>query len=325
MYLFRRATISLACTLVATAAMANDIGYYETVQNTDFAEFGIGRLRGVGSGTISVSGVSGSVTQALLYWHGPTNSIDPTANASVMFGGSSIFGTGIGFSSDNAWGFQNSQAYRADVTSLVTGNGSYSLSNFLKPGIAEINGASLLVFYSDGSTTNNRDIVLFDGNDSNNTNPYDAFGWNTSLSGINYSGGSAAVTMTVSDGQTFSDDALKINGNTIAGPGAVFDGTINQISTGGVSNGALWDVKSFDVTSFLSNGLNALSVTTGVSSDYLSLIALAIDLPAGAAPPPPLNPIPEPETYALMLAGLSTLGFVRRRRKASFKESSDQR
>ena len=73
-------------------------------------------------------------------------------------------------------------------------------------------------------------------------------------------------------------------------------------------------MRSFDVTSFLSPGPNTLTVTTGVNSDYLSLVALAIDLPAGAAPPPP-PPIPEPETYALMAAGLAALGWATRRRR----------
>ena len=48
-----------------------------------------------------------------------------------------------GFASDNSWLFTNSQSYRADVTWLVTGDGDYSLSDFLKTGdgtIADTNG-----------------------------------------------------------------------------------------------------------------------------------------------------------------------------------------
>jgi len=313
------ALAAIVLALGAVGARANDIQYFTTVQNTDWTEAGLGGMRGVGTGNIVLSGVTGTVTQAYLYWHGPTNSTDPLANANVTFNGSSITGANIGFSSDNNWGFQNSQAYRADVTSLVTGSGTYSLSNFLKNSpagapVADINGASLIVFFQDGNAANNRDVVLFNNNDSNAPNTYDADGWNVSLAGINYTSGSAAVTMTVSDGQDFADDALRINGTTVAPAGSVFDGTTVPRSTGGVSNGSLWDVRSFDATSFLSPGLNTLSVTTGVNNDYLSLIALAVDLPVGAAPPPP-PPIPEPETYALMLAGLATLGAVTRRRR----------
>ena len=88
-----------------------------------------------GTGSISVSGITAPVIGAFLYWHGPTNSTDPASNASVTFGGTPITGTNIGTASDNNWSFTNSQAYRADVTSLVTGNAAYSLSNFVKAGL----------------------------------------------------------------------------------------------------------------------------------------------------------------------------------------------
>ena len=105
-----------------------------SVSNTDVGEFGYGGMRGIGSGSIDVSGISGPVFHAFLYWHGPTNSTDPNANASVNFNGTPVTGTNIGTTSDNNWGFLNSQAYRADVTGLVTGDGTYSLSNFTKTG-----------------------------------------------------------------------------------------------------------------------------------------------------------------------------------------------
>ena len=65
----------------------------------------------------------------------------------------------------------------------------------------EINGVSLIVFFDDGDDTNNRDIVMFDGNDSNvNNNGFDADGWNFSLTGINYDSGTASMDVHVSDG-----------------------------------------------------------------------------------------------------------------------------
>ena len=99
-----------------------------SVSNTDVGEFGVGGMRGTGTGSITVSGITSRVAHAFLYWHGPTNSTDPASNASVTFNGTPITGTNIGTASDNNWRFTNSQAYRADVTSLVTGNAVYSLS-----------------------------------------------------------------------------------------------------------------------------------------------------------------------------------------------------
>src|SRR5439155_1347401 len=36
--------------------------------NTDVGEFGFGGMRGNGTGSITVSGITGTVTRALLYW-----------------------------------------------------------------------------------------------------------------------------------------------------------------------------------------------------------------------------------------------------------------
>ena len=140
-----------------------------SVSNTDVAEFGVGGMRGTGTGSITVSGITTRVAHAFLYWHGPTNSTDPASNASVTFAGTPITGTNIGTASDNNWSFVNSQAYREDVTSLVTGNATYSLADFVKAGppAVDINGVSLIVFYDDGTPSNDRNVVAWNGNDSN--------------------------------------------------------------------------------------------------------------------------------------------------------------
>jgi hypothetical protein len=313
-----RLAAACAAAFVAVGASANDLQLFTTVQNTDWTQAGVGGMRGLGTGSISLSGVSGTVTQAYLYWAGPTNSTSPAANASVLFGGTSILGTNIGFSQDNFWDFANSQAYRANVTSLVTGNGSYSLANFTKQGV-EVNGASLVVFFNDGNDTNNHDVVLFNGNDANFPNPFDALGWNSSLPGINYTSGTAAISLHVSDGQNFSaadDGTLRINGTPLI-TGGIFQGNTLPSAGGGVDNGNLWDIRTFDVTSFLAPGANTLNFQLDAIHDALGLIVAAIELPVGAAPP--VTPIPEPETYALMLAGLAALRFATRHRKSAAK------
>lgn len=264
-------------------------------------------MRDIGAGTLSVASINGSVTESHLYWHGPTRSTDSNVNANVSFNGTAINGTNIGFSADNFWGSLNSQAYRANVSPYLTGNGNYSLSNFQKTD-AQINGAALFAFYDSGISTGKRDVAIFNGNDSNFAYQGDPAGWNFALSSINYTGGTAALTLYVSDGQNFGpadDGTLSINGITLA-TGGIFQGSSPRASGAGVSNGSLTDVETFDITSFLHPGNNSLNIVLSPGfDDAISIVAAAIDLPAGAAPPPAT--IPEPTPYALMGFGLGAI------------------
>ena len=269
------------------AALANDIANFTTVFRTDWTSAGTGGMRNTGVGTITLAGVSGTVTKAYLYWHGPMNSTNPSANQTVNVDGTDVTGTPIGLSDNNCWGFLVSQAYRADVTALVAakGNGAYALSNFIKAGNINVNGASLIVFFDDGNAANNRDVVIFDGNDSNVNNIYDADGWNVTLAGIIYTNGTAKMQLHVADGQSFNDAPLILNATVLdAGP-AIFQGTTLPGGPGPAGNGNLWDIKSYVVTSFLSPGTNTLTLTSSVNNDCMSFIVALIDLPAGAAPP----------------------------------------
>lgn len=308
--------LALAGLMVGTAAPSfAAFSYFDTFFDTDWTSVGVGGMRGNGNGSLGLTGVSGTVTGAFLFWHGPTNSSDPLANAMVTFNGTSVTGTNIGLSHNNNWGFVNSQAYRADVSSLVAGNASYSLSDFIKSGGIEVNGASLYVLFDDGDNSNNRDLVVFNGNDSNIQSAFDNAGWNVQLNGINYTGGDASIRLTVSDGQDFgNDEGASLNGNLLIPVGPNWQGELGSNS----GNGSLWDEKTFSVTSLLSPGLNNINlVTTGGLTDALSLIVAAIDLPAGAAPPtepPPFTPIPEPSTYGLAgILGLAAIVALRRR------------
>jgi hypothetical protein len=265
-----------------------------SVANTDVGEFGYGGMRSSGTGTITVTGVNGPVLHAFLYWNGPTNSTDPNSNASVTFDGAPVTGTNIGTASDNNWGYLNGQSYRADVSSLVAGNGTYDLSDFIKTSgesiVSDINGAALIVFYDDGNSSNDRNATLWNGNDSNASlgPPYTNESWDETISNVSYPGsGSASLDLVVSDGQfVFDDAALVVNGTTVAPAGAVFSGDSTPANgdQSSLDGGSLWDIKSFDITSLLSPGSNNVEVTTGVNQDYLSLVVAMANVPAAAAP-----------------------------------------
>lgn len=315
--------LPLAILLVLPASLsANNLTNFTTVSNTDFAMFGASGIRGQGTGSIVVTGVSGTVTTAYIYWHGPTNDVGDS-NATVTFNGASVTGTNIGNSADNCWGFTNSKAYRANVTAQVSGNGTYTLANFRKAGppTADINGVSLLIFFDDGNAANNRDVVIFNGNDSNISNAFDTAGWSATLAGINYASGTANMRLIVSDGQTFPDDALQVNGVTLLPSNAMnwSGNTVPDQGTAASTSGGLWDHRSFDVTSLLSPGPNTLTIQpTTYINDCLSLIAAIFDLPAGAAPPtptptpggPPPSPTPTPQATAIEVPTVSGEGLL---------------
>ena len=255
---------------------------FESVLNTDFASFGRAGMRGGnGTGTIVVTGISGPVTRALLFWSSPSNSSDPTANAAVSFAGSPISGVNSGFANSNCWPFANTQSYRADVTGLVGGNGTYALSDFVKAGppVVDMNGVSLVIFYNDENTANNRDVYLVSTNDSNIALAgFDAANWSTSMTGVTYVGGAAQLELHVGDGQTFADGAVLLNGTEIAAAGQNFDG--NTVPpTVGVGNG-LWDIRSFTIpVGVLALGSNTLTVTSVPGGDCLSLVVMLVSVP----------------------------------------------
>ncbi len=311
--------VAVAAALLSSSASANDLAQFATIPNTDVAFFGTGGMRNIsnlnpsGTGTITVTGITGPATHAFLYWQGPTNDASATANATVTFNGTSVTGANIGFSSDNCWGFTNSQAYRADVTALVPGNGTYTLNNFVKP-TANINGVSLIVFYSDGNPANNRDYAIFDGNDSQQPNTFDAAGWNASLPGITYTSGTVTMRVIIGDGQSFGDNGLSVTVDagvptTIVPAGNNWQGTSLPDSipaSSAATNGGLWDHAAYDITSLLTAGTHTLTLKdAGSSSDCLSMIAAIFDLPGGAAPPGP--PPPPPPAPAGPLAPIPTL------------------
>jgi hypothetical protein len=267
-----------------------------TVLNTDYAWGGVGAIFGSGSGTITIPSVSG-ITKALLYWQGPTTSIDPDINATVSFNGTTIIGTNIGFTEQDCWGAQvlpgviNCQAYRAEVTGLVSAlQTSYPFTNFRKPGVALPQGISLLVFYNDSDSANNKDVYLFDGADSNMASEFDGSGWNMIMTPLNFPVGRAAtLQLHVAGGQDETqnqnfvppdDGELVLNGTTLVPAGPIFQG--DSVPPFNVSG--LWDIRDFDITNFASPGTTTLTLTSPVKADCSSLVVAAVVIQPAALP-----------------------------------------
>lgn len=289
--------------LQADAALGVPVAHTRTESNIDWTSAGVAGVGG-GSGTIQLTGVSGTVTKAFLYWHGIDNSGPGSVydNANVTINGHAVTGAPLGDATTNCWGEGSSRAYRADVTPWVPGNGAYLIGNLSLPGHSA-NGASLVVIFDDGINSNNRDLVFFEGNDSNIPDgfPGEDTGWHATLAPIAYSGGTVRAQFHLADGQFFEDNSVTFSGDspvTLAEATNRWDGdSLPSAGTSRTSTGDLWDIHTFNISGvFTTAGTKTLQMDGQLPvSDCLGLALLLIDLAPGSAPPadddPPLCPI----------------------------------
>jgi hypothetical protein len=293
-------TLAIACYIIEGLSLSRPstavpIAFRQSFSGVDWTSAGVGGTGG-GGGTITLSGVTGSVTHAFLYWHG----IDTAANggngvydnATVTFAGTSVEGIPLGDSSTNCWGAGSSRAFRADVTALVGGDGAYAVSGLSASPGHNANGASLLVLFDDGDAGNDRDLAVFEGNDASHftfdPNPYpgENDGWHAALP-IHYTSGAVGAQVHVSDGQSFADGPIAFKADatvTIADTTALYDG--NVLPTAGTSragNGSLWDIHGFDITAaFTGSGAKDLKIDFNSGNDCVALVVLLVDLAPGS-------------------------------------------
>lgn len=167
-----------------------------------------------------VSGIPlcGKIFKAFLYTGGEGNA-PFVINASITnpLGSNSIFPMAlIGTAAGKNWGYTNSYAYRADITSVITGNGLYSLSGIpVAPSGMDANGASLFIVYTDEAQNYTGSIVIADGMVSNQGPLGDPF--NVTISGFNVCGNPISTTnfMILDDLQNFNAIDMGLNSGTV--------------------------------------------------------------------------------------------------------------
>ncbi|MEP6483667.1 MAG: choice-of-anchor D domain-containing protein [Rudaea sp.] len=222
-----RTLIFVTCLIAASSlpqawATNTPMREYLSLDRTDYAIAGVSGIgappsQGGGAGSLPLSGVSGTVTLALLYWNG----IDiefPTAGLTggdanydqpqIVFDADEITGTRVGgFGSNDCWPSGDSAlppsaaTYRADVTEQVRarGNGDYAFSGLTgKPGHSA-NGVSLIVYFDDGNPANDVRIAHYEGLQSNTETAHFAFE-------MDYVGGRVEAVLHGSDGQSLLTD-----------------------------------------------------------------------------------------------------------------------
>jgi len=245
----------------------------ETVTG-DVTSAGVG-LRGLGTGTISVTGIppGATVRRALLYWAtlGTTGTFtSPTLNTIP------VAGTLIGQSDDPLWGAWQCFAYRADVTSLVSGNGTYTVAGLPKDGptLNDSQGASLVVIYSlpgapsrvisinDGAVALVASRMLFSA---------------TTLGGFIAAEPptGARLTFIVGDGESFTPESEYAGINA-----AVLD--VNEFDGG---DGHFWDTRTYDASAAIAGGAMSADAIVSTGTDSLVWVAAILSVPGTSSNP----------------------------------------
>lgn len=289
------------------SALSSGIRFFKSVKRTDIASFGVGGMRNRGSGLIQVSGMPSTIKQAYLYWHGSnfsTGNLGAGLTVNYVVNNVQNFvrvdGTFLGKSADNHWDFPdtnieypNTTAWRADITALINHGGNpnrfYSLFNFDNYPSFNPNGASIIIFYNDSTSANDKDVYIYDGNDGNtHIDNADSDGWFAQLSDFYYGSGTPTLDLHVADGQLnhlvvrngflvvedLNDPAVKMN-NVSWLSGNVFTGE---------NANSLWEIKNFNITQFVQHGTNNLTITGAPAPDPptldgLNLIVAAVIVP----------------------------------------------
>jgi gliding motility-associated-like protein len=119
--------------------------------------------------TLSIAGLPAGVVieRALLYWivsYQSGSSTAPTAVLTNPLGATNNYvATLIGSGPSKCWGEAGTRAFRCDVTSAVAGNGNYVINNIIGNTAWEVDGATLLIIYSDASASFRGTLKIDDG------------------------------------------------------------------------------------------------------------------------------------------------------------------
>jgi gliding motility-associated-like protein len=155
-----------------------------------------------------------SIVKAFLYVGGSGNGVAITATIkNPALATNNYPMTLIGSHTDKCWGYVGTYNYRADVTTCVSGNGTYTLSGIPCLGATpnDMDGATLLIIYSDPSQSYTGHMVIGDG-------CHEVSGGNSTdiLNGFSVCGAANSTQnfMIVSDLQQIAPTSMNLNSTT---------------------------------------------------------------------------------------------------------------
>ncbi|HLP14493.1 MAG TPA: gliding motility-associated C-terminal domain-containing protein [Flavobacteriales bacterium] len=131
---------------------------------------------------LSISGIPAGVIidKAYLYWNVSYlagSSTTPTVNLTNPVGTTADYnGLHIGSDGHKCWSELGTRTFRADVTSAIAGDGTYTINTIVGNTVWEIDGATLFIIWYDPSAAWNGTLTLDDGSFSFNATGPGAFG-----------------------------------------------------------------------------------------------------------------------------------------------------
>lgn len=230
--------------------------YNALVRGGGVASQGAGLARRAGASsaeTIALTGVptGASVVRAFLIWT-TIGSLDPTATLD----GGSVTGALVGISHDTCWGLGPNRVYRANVTSLVPGNGNYLVSGVADTGTGDGQGASLVVVYGQSTASTVTRVVIRTGARS-----LTVTGASRSIPLLDQSTStpqSASLHLGMGDGQVFGEEPIEVQGQPVTGAN-LLSGT----------DGPLWDDVTIPLPTDLVAADEVVNVTLTIRDDCL--------------------------------------------------------
>lgn len=230
--------------------------YSALVQGGGVTSQGVGLARRVGASSsevIALTGVptSAAVVRAFLIWT-TIGSADPTA----LFNGGTVTGALVGISHDTCWGIGPNRVYRADVTTLVPGNGNYRVSGVADTGTGDGQGASLVVVFGQVTASTVARVVLRNGARS-----FTVTGASRSVPLRDESSStpqSAALHLGVGDGQEFGEEPIEVQGEPVT-EASLLSGT----------DGPLWDDVTVPLPVDLVAASKVVNVRLTIRDDWL--------------------------------------------------------
>lgn len=220
---------------------------------------------------------------------------------------------------------------RSDVTSIVSAivnggaGGTYNFS-VVEGNSAATDGTALVVVYSLASLPS-QTVAILDG--------FSATGGDSTM--LNFAvpidpaaaGFKAEMRLGIGFSAVDQSSTVSVNGTTITNnagdndDGAVANGAL--ITVGG-DNDAFspllptyaQDHERYNIVPYLRTGDTSITVRTNNPSgdDNIFLAAFVVSGDAGVNAPPPTSGVPEPTTWAMMLFGFGSMGYVMRRKSA---------